>query len=256
MFNFLKKKEEQNIPENLSEALKQESVNVAENDVELETASLTDFQNFPEFQSMETAPIPEVIPESYPDEYLFNAPQVAGWLSTQEQELLFSALLIYFNPKQSVLDVGCARADLYGYLRRLFPEVDINYTGMDYNANLLNIAKRKFPVLSDSLIAQDILKAETGQYDWVFGSGLFNLNDYPSMFEYATQVVDKMYQNSNIGVAFNLLTALPDDLAQSDIDQLFVHNAGQWLDYLISKYGKVLLRSDYMIGDVTFVILK
>ena len=253
MFNFLKKKEEQSIPETLEEALKQESVNVSENDSELETASLIDFQ------AAETAPIPEVIPDDYPDEYLFNAPQIAGWLSTQEQELLFSALLLYYSPTQSVLDVGCARADLYGYLRRVFPEVEINYTGMDYNVNLLNIAKRKFPILSDKVIAQDILNSGSGeptQYDWVFGSGLFNLNDHPDMFLYATSVVDKMYENAKIGVAFNLLTGLPEDLAQSDIDQLIVHDPSKWLNHLIGKYGKVLLRSDYMAGDMTFVILK
>lgn len=261
MFNIFKKKN------TIEETDLTKLEPVSNNDVELETASLTDLHNHPDiqndvtdtiinFQNMETAPIPEVIPESYPDEYLLNAPQIAGWLSTQEQELLFSALLLYYSPKQSVLDLGCARADLYGYLTRFFENDNINYTGMDYNANLLNIAKRKFPKLADNLIAQDILKAETGQYDWVFGSGLFNLNDHPDMFDYAKQVVDKMYENATVGVAFNILTGLPDDMAQSDIDQLFVHNPSAWLEYLISKYGKVLLRSDYMLGDVTFVILK
>jgi SAM-dependent methyltransferase len=210
----------------------------------------------PEFKDLETAPIPEVIPESYPDEYLFNAPQVAGWLSTQEQELLFSALLLFYSPTQSVLDVGCGRADLYGFLRRMFPNNDINYLGMDYNANLLGIAERKFPVLHSKLTAQDILKSDTTQFDWVFGSGLFNLIDYPDMFEYAKQVVDKMYEKATVGVSFNVLTGLPGDLAQSDIDQLFVHNAADWLNYLINKYGKVIARADYMLGDVTFVILK
>jgi hypothetical protein len=76
------------------------------------------------------------------------------------------------------------------------------------------------------------------------------------MFEYAKQVVDKMYEHATIGIAFNILTGLPDDMAQSDIDQLFVHNPSVWLEYLISKYSKVLLRADYMLGDVTFVILK
>jgi|DEB19_MinimDraft_3_1074340.scaffolds.fasta_scaffold02394_5 SAM-dependent methyltransferase len=270
MFNFLKKRDGQVTSENLDEVMKDNyPSNVEEpkefvqsttgsfndNDVELETASLIDLENNSEFQDVETAPIPDVIPNDYPESYLIDAPQVAGWLSTQEQELLFSALLLYYTPTQSVLDVGCARADLYGYLRRLF-NTDINYTGMDYNANLLNIAERKFPTLKDKLIAQDILKADVKQYDWVFGSGLFNLNDYPDMFEYAKQVVDKMYENATVGVAFNVLTGLPDDMAQSDIDQLFVHNPSAWLEYLISKYGKVLLRSDYMLGDVTFVILK
>jgi SAM-dependent methyltransferase len=177
-------------------------------------------------------------------------------MSTNEQELLFSALLLFYSPNYSVLDVGCGRADLYGYLRRMFPESDINYTGIDLNANMIHVAERKYPVLLNNLSGNDILTAPGSVNDWVFGSGLFNLNDHPDMFEYAKSVVDKMYENATVGVAFNLLTGLPADMNQSDIDQLIIHDMSAWLDYLVSKYTKVVCRTDYMAGDVTFFIFK
>jgi len=196
--------------------------------------------------------------DDFSEDYLLNAPEIAGWMSTNEQELLFSALLLFYSPSYSVLDVGCGRADLYGYLRRFFPEQDdINYTGIDFNANMISVAERKYPVLLNKLSGNDILTATTlNQHDWVFGSGLFNLNDHPDMFEYGKTVIDKMYENATIGVAFNLLTGLPADMNQSDIDQLIVHNTADWLTYLVSKYTKVVCRTDYMIGDVTFFIFK
>ena len=231
---------------------------------DFEQASLEDFKILEneEDEAIEE-PKEEVINElpnldDFSEDYLLNAPEIAGWMSTNEQELLFSALLLFYSPSYSVLDVGCGRADLYGYLRRFFPEQDdINYTGIDFNANMISVAERKYPVLLNKLSGNDILTATTlDRHDWVFGSGLFNLNDHPDMFEYGKTVIDKMYENATIGVAFNLLTGLPEDLNQSDIDQLVVHNTADWLNYLVSKYTKVVCRTDYMVGDVTFFIFK
>jgi hypothetical protein len=105
-------------------------------DVTLEDGLLdepTEFDDEPE------PPAPKIDPE-----YLLNAPQIVGWGSTQEQELLFSALLLFYSPEMSILDVGCGRADLYGYLTRLF-QTEIPYKGIDYNPNLLIFAKEKYP---------------------------------------------------------------------------------------------------------------
>ena len=69
-------------------------------------------------------PVSEAAPEFVEDvdpEYLFNDPRVVGWLSVEEQEALFSGLLLFYNPsKHTILDVGCGRADLYGYIKNLF----------------------------------------------------------------------------------------------------------------------------------------
>lgn len=187
--------------------------------------------------------------------YLLTAPEIVGWLSTEEQELLFSALLLFYSPNQSILDVGCGRADLFGYLNRLFSGNMIQYKGIDINPNLINLAKDKFPEVSVENL--DILNTDMGaDSDWVVGSGLFNLNDHPDMIEYAKQVIDKMYDNAKAGVSFNLLTGFPPEMAQEDMDQLIVHSPSMWLDYLIEKYSKVICRADYMSGDVTFFIFK
>ena len=200
-----------------------------------------------EFDDESEATDPKIDPE-----YLLNAPQIVGWGSTQEQELLFSALLLFYSPEMSILDVGCGRADLYGYLTRLF-QTEIPYKGIDYNPNLLILAKEKYP--SVNVNSLDILNlSET--HDWVVGSGLFNINDQTDLTEYAKQCIDKMYESANIGIAFNMLTGYPDDIADEDKAVLASHNPSVWLDYLISKYTKVICRTDYMLGDVTFFILK
>jgi len=189
------------------------------------------------------------------DSYLLTDPRVVGWLSVQEQELLFTALLLFYQTNQTILDVGCGRADLYGFMKRIFQTDEILYTGMDMNPNIIKIAKRKYPDVN--VISEEFLKDDVNDsFDWVVGSGLFNLNDYPNMFDYAKNVVDKMYSKSNLGIAFNVLIGYPEELSEDDKNQLVCHNPSEWLDYLINKYSKVICRHDYMSGDATFIIFK
>jgi SAM-dependent methyltransferase len=213
-------------------------------DVTLEDGLLdepTEFDDEPE------PPAPKIDPE-----YLLNAPQIVGWGSTQEQELLFSALLLFYSPEMSILDVGCGRADLYGYLTRLF-QTEIPYKGIDYNPNLLIFAKEKYPSVNVKTL--DILNLSE-KHDWVVGSGLFNIKEQEDLTEYAKQCIDKMYESANIGIAFNMLTGYPDNIADEDKAVLASHSPSVWLDYLIGKYTKVICRTDYMLDDVTFFILK
>jgi hypothetical protein len=76
------------------------------------------------------------------------------------------------------------------------------------------------------------------------------------MFTYACTVVDKMMQLAQKGVAFNILTNLPDDLDDETKNIFYVHDSSKWLDYLIRTYTRVALRADYMLGDCTFYIFK
>jgi SAM-dependent methyltransferase len=188
----------------------------------------------------------------YPD-YLLHDPRIVGWLSTQEQELLFSILLTHKLHTHSILDVGCGRGDLYNQLNS--DELD-SYTGIDLDVNKINIGKVKFP--ETRLIHEDVLNMEQS-FDWVVGSGLFNLFDHPSLplqVEYTQKVIRKMYDLCQVGVAFNLLTGIPDTLTEEERNQLVLHTPGEWFEYLIQTYEKVSCRADYLTGDVTFFLFK
>lgn len=206
----------------------------------------------------QTEPTVETLDEILSKEesqYLFTDPRVVGWTSNAEQEILFSALLLYYQTSHTILDVGCGRGDLFGYMKEIFQTNDITYSGMDLSTNLIEIGKRKFP---DAIfINEDILKDQIeDKFDWVVGSGLFNLNDQPDMVSYAKEVVDKMYEKSSIGVAFNLLCGDPEGFSEEDKKSLIIHKPSLWLDYLLEKYNKVICRHDYLSGDVTFIIFK
>jgi len=185
-------------------------------------------------------------------DYLLTAPEINGWGSTQEQEMLFSALLLFYSPEMSILDAGCGRADLFGYLTKTF-NAEIPYKGIDYNSNLLQIAKEKYPTVN--VEAMDLLNLSE-KSDWVVASGLFNVKEYDDMESYARQCIDAMYKSSNVGIAFNMLTGYPDNISEEDKAVLVPYDISNWLDYLIKTYTKVICRTDYMLNDVTFFILK
>jgi SAM-dependent methyltransferase len=203
-----------------------------------------------EVESESIEEVEDVTSEEFREWEMLNAPEMVGWLSTQEQEVLFNALLMFYQPEQSVLDAGCGRADLFGLIG---PVVSL-YKGIDYNENILNIARRKYPGVNVEAI--DLLDFnEPDTYDWVFASGMFNTR-MDNAIEYSQQCVDKMFETAKVGVAFNLLTGIPEDLAEEDKEQVIVWDSGAWLNYLVSKYTKVICRTDYMQGDTTFFIFK
>lgn len=186
-----------------------------------------------------------------PEWDILTSPQVVGWSSIEEQEILFEAALwLASTPGLSILDVGCGRADLYP----LATEKGLIYNGIDYNPNIIGIAQQKYPGVSVETL--DVLNIEPGaDYDWVVGSGLFNIAiENPA--NYAQEVVAKMYDKARIGVAFNLLTSIPEDIADEDKQSLVVWEPAAWLAYLELTYKKVICRTDYLEGDTTFYILK
>lgn len=186
-----------------------------------------------------------------PEWDIFNSPQVVGWSSKEEQETLFDAALWLASvPGLSILDVGCGRADLYTKAT----EKGLIYKGIDYNPNIIDIAQQKYPEVSVETL--DVLDIDAGaDYDWVVGSGLFNIA-IKDPADYAQAVVAKMYDKARIGVAFNLLTSVPEDIADEDKQQLVVWEPAAWLAYLELTYKKVICRTDYLEGDTTFYILK
>lgn len=193
-------------------------------------------------------------PEIFATEYLLSDPRVVGWSSLQEQYTIYAAMSVNYDSKtQTLLDVGCGRADLYGYLTNVYENTNIQYYGIDENPNMTALAKSKYP--SVQVEAVNVLDTPDTRYDWVMGVGLFN---YPKVenYKYIEDVIHKMWEKADIGMSFNIITSLPDDTPESDQENLNVLNLGYWTNYVVSKYQKVLVRSNYMIGDSIITIFK
>ena len=203
----------------------------------------------------DTAPEMAETPEEFDP---FTAPEILGWNSTEEQETLFFALQLFYDVNSSVLDVGAGRGDLYGYMKNLYLDTwdPSLYSGIDFNSYLVDVGKQKFP--EANLEVGDLFSIdESVRYDWCMANGVFNLKiaNY-DMDEYTKSAIDKMYNIAEKGIAFNLLTSYDDSMSEEVIDAIHKFDAGEYLNYLTEKYGKVICRADYFPGDVTFFIFK
>jgi len=193
------------------------------------------------------------IPASSSVDYMTYHPNVVGYNSTAEQQYIFENLLVGYHPDHySILDIGCGRADLYGYLRESYEDSLISYQGLDFNPNMSTIAKQKHNV---DITLGTFGIAELKPADWVVACGFFTSRRNETEDEDLQQLfkdVDKMYDLANSCVSFNLLSPIGNDLTDGF---LYVH-PGLVMDMLIEQYKYVTVRNNYANDVYTVTIYK
>lgn len=101
------------------------------------------------------------------------------------------------------LDVGCGTGELSQWLRQRGAK---QYLGIDIYEPSLKKAHAKYP--HETFLHQDFLAAQFNQkFDYVFCSGALTVKQISlNNYEFFEEAVRKMWQLSEIGVAFNILT--------------------------------------------------
>lgn len=189
------------------------------------------------------------------ENYLQDSPELVGYVNINEQILTYNAMLTFFNTSQSILDVGCGRGDLFAFLKERYEDVflDSNYYGIDTSEPLINAGKERYGI--NNIHVHDFASFKNAsKFNWVFACNFFN-EFKEDKYEYLYKCIDKMYNLSNHGVAFNIITDQAN--IQKEYEQYYsLYNAGEILNYLNLTYKKVITRSDYLVGDTTFYIFK
>ena len=186
------------------------------------------------------------------DNYMLYSPHPVGYNSTSEQQYIFQNLLVGYNPKNySILDIGCGRADLYGYLLESYDNI-LSYQGLDFNPTMSTLAKQKHDV--DITLGQFGI-AELKPADWVVACGFFTSRRNETEDEDLQQLfkdVDKMYDLANSCVSFNLLSPIGNKIQEG----FFYVHPGLVMDMLIEKYRYVTVRNNYSNDVYTVTIYK
>lgn len=102
-----------------------------------------------------------------------DTPQAVRW-TPEGQRLRYETFLSTIGDinRRSILDFGCGKGDLYGFLSER--GISCQYTGIDINENLIDLAKKKYPEVE--FLALDIEEEPLRkEYDIVFICGVFNL---------------------------------------------------------------------------------
>lgn len=186
-------------------------------------------------------------------DYMLYSPQVVGYNTTAEQNFLFQNLIIGFDPTAySILDIGCGRGDLYGFLREVYGDNVFGYSGLDHNPVMSTLAKQKYNIITRTVAFES---TGLGTHDWVVASGFFTQRKCESEDDDLRKLlidVQRMYDAANHVVAFNLLSPINTTLH----DGFFYVHPGLILDMLIEKYQHVNIRHNYSKDVYTVSIYK
>jgi len=186
----------------------------------------------------------------HPD-YMLYSPHPVGYNTISEQNHLFLHVLSGFNPNQSILDIGCGRADMAHFISEFYGKLNA-YTGIDHNPIMADLAKQKYDY---NVIVGAYETTELNQHDWVVASGLFTQRRCETEEQDFNKLLDDielMYNAANSAVSFNLLSPIN---TQHHEGFFYVH-PGLMLDMLIDRYGYVSVKNNYSQDVYTITIYK
>jgi SAM-dependent methyltransferase len=130
-----------------------------------------------------------------------------GWTKSK-QKLRYRILLQYWLAQPaptplSILDFGCGFGDFYGYARE--QGVRLDYTGLDINEDLLEVARRRYP--GARFVCRDLFEQPLAQtFDVVLSCGVHNhrLKDNRGFAERSFELFERI---SRCGFAVNFLSS-------------------------------------------------
>jgi len=129
--------------------------------------------------------------------------EVLGWSTPWSQEVRFEALAAIGDLSgRTVLDVGCGRGDLCGWLRERYEGV--MYRGVDLHAGMIDLARKAYP--DAEFTVRDVLEDDSvDEADYVVSSGLFALTVNVET-EFVDAMLARMMALAREGVAVNFLS--------------------------------------------------
>ena len=131
----------------------------------------------------------------------------------------------------SLLDVGCGWG---GLLRRAHSiGLQVNYTGMDVIAAMIEHGCREFP--DATFLHQDVFEFDKkAAYDFVVGNGIFTQKHditIPEMEKFTRRMVHKMFEICRHGIAFNMMSTRVNFM----VENLFYQNPADLLSWLLAE---------------------
>lgn len=167
--------------------------------------------------------------------------------------------LIYLNKEQnnaSLLDFGCGTAHLFEHISQLPIKNQIEYSGLDLSEKFISVCKKKFP--ETAFYCGDILDENfrINNFDYIVLNGVFtekrNLS-FDEMWSYFTSLLTKVFQLSNRGIAFNVMSKQVD----WERDDLFHVPLDLLATFLCKNLTRhFVVRNDYGLYEYTVYLYK
>lgn len=156
----------------------------------------------------------------------------------------------------TVLDFGCGSAQFFDYVKITNNRFNLLYSGLDINKSYIEYCTIKHR--HNKFYQVDVLDPNTvlPSFDFIIFNGVFTEKcdlSYDQMMDFFKQVMIKMWDNCEYGIAFNLMSKHVDwerdDLFHVSIDEL-----GWFLKNNLSR--NFIIRNDYGLYEYTTYVFK
>jgi SAM-dependent methyltransferase len=107
-----------------------------------------------------------------------------------------------------LLDVGCGIGGFFDFLKE--KGINCDYTGIDINSRMIEIAQEKHPDIKDKLFVFDIIENNMNrQFDYVISNGPLNLKFASRMnMDMTMRLIHEMYNLARIGIVITMTSGL------------------------------------------------
>lgn len=108
------------------------------------------------------------------------------------------------NHESKILDLGCGTARFALFLQENFPDLKWKYTGLDFNQNLLNIAKQQINQLEHCQVKNSDLNSQINEiYNLVVCFGVtHHIPDQKNRNNFLTKISKNLSRNGIVCVSF------------------------------------------------------
>lgn len=153
----------------------------------------------------------------------------------------------------SILDVGCGYGGLYSFACK--KQFSLKYTGIDVVKEMISYAKRKYPKVEFHCI--DVFKYNPKRkFDYVICNGILTQKLSASiikMDEFAKQLIKKMFDLCEVGIAFNIMTTKVNYMEEN----LYYKSPIEILAYCLSEItNKIKIDHSYQLYEYTVYLYK
>ncbi|MBI5102315.1 MAG: class I SAM-dependent methyltransferase [Nitrospirae bacterium] len=174
-----------------------------------------------------------------------DSPEALRW--TPSGQIIHFKCMLDIAPSidgARILDFGCGKGDFYGFLKE--NGINVSYTGVDINQNLIDLAGKKYPGVPFYVfdITKDSLADE---FDYIFLCGVFNLR-IEGIEDLIKFSLKKLFGHCRVGLAYN---GLSSHCAHHDFEFNYVQPE-EMLRFTIEELTPfVSLRQDRLYHDFT-----
>jgi SAM-dependent methyltransferase len=179
------------------------------------------------------------------------------WPNEEEALLRYKIMLEIIPPKKnySLLDFGCGTANLFWYMNT-YGYQNIDYTGLDLSSDFVNFCKQKYPLIN--FLCVDIMETPDliDKFDFIILNGVFTEKlelTFEEMFVYFKNQIRILFEKSNYGIAFNVMSKHVD-WERNDLFHLPFDLLASFLKQEVSR--NFIIRNDYGLYEYTVYIFK